>query len=105
MVLGAHTDALSGHVMALEPECSRALAMAERYDRLAATTAEDYPSLEGPARELARLWRELGEALERLGQKTEREIAAGGTLADQAAAGEVVHINRSSLFPERPSPS
>jgi hypothetical protein len=84
--LSDSVDALAGHVLDLTDHRSNCDVLADHYADFARRMESEYPSLAGPAGELAKLFRELDGALDRLGAHSETVIGHGGLLADRAAA-------------------
>ena len=79
------SDALAGHVLDLTDRRSSCDELADHYADFACRINDEYPSLAGPAQELAKLFRQLDQALARLGTHSETMIVEGGLLADQVA--------------------
>ncbi len=84
--LSDSVDALSGHVLDLTDHRTSCYDLADHYDDFAHRMADEYPSLAGPAIELAKLFRQLDAALSRLGSHSESVIVEGGLLADKVSA-------------------
>lgn len=83
--LSEATDRLVGHVIALDESRQTCSRLAEHYDDFARRMAVQYPSLAGPASQLAELHRELDVALSRLSASTESVAAVSGRVADRVA--------------------
>ncbi|MCU4183940.1 DUF677 domain-containing protein [Acidiferrimicrobium sp. IK] len=80
--LSKSVDRLTHTVTELDEESSHCSGLADRYEDFAARMADEYPSLAGPAAQLAVLFRELEVALDRLNATNASVIRDGGSLAD-----------------------
>ncbi len=84
--LSDSVDALAGHVLDLTDHRSNCGELAAHYADFAARMSVEYPSLAGPAEELAKLFLQLDSALDQLGTRSESVIVEGGLLADRVSA-------------------
>ena len=79
-------DRLAGSVLAVDQSRDDCLSLAERHEAFARRVEDDYPSLAGPAQAIARLFREVDQALARMNRAQEELTASSGTLADKVEA-------------------
>ncbi len=84
--LDSAVTSLSRDVLEMDSNRSRCATLARRHDDFADRVATQYPSLAGPARRIAELYRELDTALARLSHSTEGVVAEGGRTADRVRA-------------------
>ncbi len=84
--LDSAVSSLSRDLLEMDSSRSRCARLARRHEDFADRVAADYPSLAGPARRIAELYRELDTALARMSRGAEGVIAEGGRTADRLRA-------------------